>query len=455
MGEVLSWERLTVDSLALSYLLKAGALNQGLSPRDSLLVSADSLLAAANLSHSAAEQWRLTRRLFATLDHAVQRYPESPGVWLALGEARYHFGSGPAVGVPERSILEAFDRAIQLDSGFAPAYIHPVELGFDLGGEPLGLRYARSYLALDPKEPAHRGVRLVTRLIGPQRLQGSGRRQLLDTIGADALVSARTILRHWPDSAETAVLLSRLLAEGRPSEYPLFSDTAFMRRRLAEELAFRGHLREAYRLVADRELPIFAELALLGAVPARSADSAFDGWAARRSPLARLALAWWSGRRDTLALRRFHANALHLLRSSADPDVRRSAEYDTAAARAHLLLSTGDSARALERFRMLPDTLCPECYVDRLTRARLLSASGREREALLGLEEPLAVFLTPMEVVFAFERGRAAARVGDQETSRKAYEFVVECWEHGDPELQGIVAQARRALTADLARARR
>jgi serine/threonine-protein kinase len=452
MGNVLSWERLTVDSLALSYLLRAGALNHGLSPRESLLVAADSLMAAANLSASPTAQWRLTRRLFATLENAVQRYPESPSAWLALGEARYHLGTGPGVGLPEQAVLGAFDRAIALDPAFGPAYIHPVELGFNLGGEALGLRYASAYLALDPTEPAHRGVRLVSRLIGREQLHGPERRRLLDTVGADALVSARTILRRWPDSAETAVLLSRLLAQGRPSGYPLFSDTSFMRRRLAQELAFRGHLRESYRVLGDRELPIFAELAYLGTVPEDTAESVFGRWVTARSQFARLALAWWSARRDTLALQRFRSQSLRLLHSPPNEDARLAAEYDTAAAYAHLFLSRGDTTRALARFVALPDTLCPDCYLDRLTRARLLAAVGRDREALRDLEEPLAAFLTPIEVLFAFERGKAAGRIGNAAESRRAYEFVVDCWQHGDPEIQARVAQARTALSGTLRR---
>jgi eukaryotic-like serine/threonine-protein kinase len=444
IGTVLGWQRLTVDSAALQYLIRAGDLNHGLSPRDSLLIAADSLAAAANLTSSAIGQWRLTRRLFVLLENAVHRYPESPGAWFALGEAGYHFGTGPVVGIPEGRILGAFDSAIALDSGFAPAYIHPVELGFNVGGERLGRRYARRYLSLDPEEPAHRGVRLVAALVGPGRLTGAGRDRLLDTVSADALVSARSILRRWPDSAESAVLLSRLLAAGRRSEYPLFSDTAFMRRRLAQQLAFRGHLREAVGVLGTRELPLFAELAYLGAIPGNTAKRVFADWTARASPLARLALPWWALRSDTMAIAAFARDAAGGLRRARVEDDSVRASYDTAAATAHLFLARGDSSAALARFLALPDTLCSLCYLHRLVRARLLMARGRYQEAFRDLEEPLEAFLTPVEVVMALDRASAAAGLRRPEAARRAAAFALAAWMHADPELRGSMNIARQ-----------
>jgi serine/threonine-protein kinase len=442
LGMVASWERLLQDSLAASYLLRAGARNTGLGPRDSLLVAADSLAAAANITTSALTAWSLTRRLFSTLDASVQRYPKDPEVWFALGEARYHFGFGPVVGVPERATLAAFDSAISLDPAFAPAYLHAVELGFNLGGAPLGLHYARAYLALSPTEASHRGVRLVDVFADPSRADSSRVAHLLDTVRTSALVSARTMLRRWPDAAETAVRLSRLLATGRPSEYALFSDTGFMRRRLAQELSFRGHLTEAYRVLGPRDVPIFAELALLNAVPRDSAHAVFARWLAAPSENCRLALGWWATQRDTSSLRTFADAASRRTHTGLSADERAMATYDTLAAMAHLALARGDSMTALTRLLALPDTLCPTCYVHRLTRARLLQARGRFRDAIATLDEPLVAFITPMEVVFALERARAAARTGDLTRSSADYAFVAQAWAHADPVLAPAVSEA-------------
>jgi serine/threonine-protein kinase len=445
LGQVRGWQHVTVDPVALRYLLRAGALNRGLTPRDSLLLAADSILAAANLETADLATWTHSRRLFATLEEAVRRHPDAPGAWLALGEAGYHFGFGPVLGRGERQVLAAFDRAIDLDSGFAGAYIHPVELGFNLGGRDLGLRYARRYLALEPQEPQHRGVRLVLLLTDTVRAGATEVEQLLDTVSADALVSARTILRRWPDSAETAVRLSRLLALGRRSTYPLFSDTAFMRRRLAQQLAFRGHLREAGQVLGHEEAPIFAELAFLGAVQPAVAATAFARWTARESEYARLALPWWSTRGDTAAIETFRAQAAR--RRDAEPDEYAVARtwYDTTSARAHLLLARGDTAGSLAWFRALPDSLCSGCYMDRLVRALLLARAGAHREALAALDEPLNAYLTPLEVVFALERGRVAERLGSRREAARAFRFVAHTWLWADPELRSSTAEAREA----------
>jgi serine/threonine-protein kinase len=448
LGLVASWQRLQQDSLTAVYLLRAGAANRGLGPRDSLLVAADSLSAAASTTPNAVEAFGLTRRLFATLDEAARRYPSDPEVWFALGEARYHLAFGPVVGIAERATLDALDRAIALDSSFAPAYIHAVELGFNIGGAPLGLRYARPYLALNPTEPAHRGALLIEPLVDPRRARGPEVDALLDTARASALVSARTILRRWPDDAETAVRLSRLLAEGRPSEYPLFADTAFMRRRLAEQLAYRGHVAEAYRVLGVRDLPIFAELAHLGAVPPSVAQPTLLRWARDGSGPARLALPYWSAQRDTAALTLFLSDVPARARRSGASEVEARARmrYDSASAFAHLALARGDSVGALGQFVALPDTLCPECYLDRLTRARVLRAAGRAAEALTTLDEALVAFLTPIEVLFAVERARAARQAGNHQLAGAACRSVRAAWSRADPLLRATASAACGAL---------
>ncbi|AHG88817.1 transcriptional activator domain-containing protein [Gemmatirosa kalamazoonensis] len=445
LGQVLAWQRVSTDPASAQYLLRAGALNHGLSPHDSLLVLADSLSAAATSTADALTAWRATRRLFATLDSAVARYPGDPEAWFQLGEAGYHFGFGPEVGQPEQRVLSHFDRAILLDSAFAPAYIHPVELALNLHGPDSAEGYATRYLALNPMEAAHRGVRLVIRLLDPQAAAAEETTRLLDTAATDALVSARTTLRRWPDPAETATRVGRLLAAGRPSDYPLFADVRFMRQRLAEQLAFRGHLAEAVTTLGPRDALIFAELAYLGAVPSTAARARFAAWTRSRPDLARHALAWWSANADTASIDAFERAA----RGSA------LAAYDEPAARAHRSLARGDSALALRELTMLPDTLCATCYLDRLTRARLLAAAGRARDALPVLREPLAAFLTPMEVVFAIERARVARLAGATTEAESACSFARAAWASADPAPRRLLDEAcgSAAIAARPARA--
>jgi hypothetical protein len=291
-------------------------------------------------------------------------------------------------------------------------------------------------------------VLLIEPLIDQRLANSPAVARLLDTARTSAIVSARTILRRWPDSAETAVQLGRILARGRASEYPVFSDVAFMRRRLAEQLAFRGHFVEAARVLGVRDAPIFAELAYLGAVPQDDASAVFDRWLRSDAEVAHLALPWWSARRDTAALVAFLARVSRRLGTDTlAAGLRSQLSYDTASAGAHLALARGDTATALRRFLTVPDTLCTGCYLDRLTRARLLAATGSVRAARRALDEPLDAFLTPIEVLFALERARVANQLGDSLAARASYRLVHDAWVGGDSTVLQMVAEAARALT--------
>ena len=163
----LGWIRTGTDSLSTAYALRAGAHNNGLSPRDSLLVAADSLFAsviqAGSLGLHADSGWGVRlRRVFTTLEQATARYPDDAEAWFALGEASNHIG--PYAGRAYERQLEAFDRVIALDSAFAPAYIHPIEQSAGAGPDAIR-RYLRPYLALTPVDVNADGARLVQRLL--------------------------------------------------------------------------------------------------------------------------------------------------------------------------------------------------------------------------------------------------------------------------------------------------
>lgn len=122
-----SWPK-TNDSLHRMYALRAGALNRGLSPRDSLLVLCDSItvtLDESELLDSAARE--NLPRLLSTAEALVRRYPTDPDAWYVLGEARFHFEAG--LGVSDQRVLAAFEQVIALDSAYAPAYDPRLERG--------------------------------------------------------------------------------------------------------------------------------------------------------------------------------------------------------------------------------------------------------------------------------------------------------------------------------------
>src|SRR6185312_6986719 len=119
-SQVLGWQHSAFDSVSMARAFRAGALNHGLASRDSLLLTADSLLAEL-FSTLPRVRWTALRRAHAIAQELTRRYPDDVQSWYTLGEARVHWGS-PVRSTP-REALQAFDRAIQADSSCAPSYI--------------------------------------------------------------------------------------------------------------------------------------------------------------------------------------------------------------------------------------------------------------------------------------------------------------------------------------------
>jgi len=445
------WLRTGSDSVSTAYAIRAGEHNHGLPPRDSLLIAAESLMAsllqAGPFALRADSRWgpRL-HRLFATLDYATTRYPDDSESWFLLGEANEHLG--PYAGRSDEQVLDAFDRAIALDSAYGPSYIHPIEASASEGAEAMR-RYLRPYLALAGGDVRADGERLV--------------RTVLDSVptGADPLVlfrgvsdlgltSAYFALARLPDSAEVSVSLARLIAE-RPLSVPPLDTPLGARRSLARALMSRGHLRAGAEWLAGQELSLtFADAALLGAVPAESAAAHFrDRLSGPVSALLVAAFPWWAARRDTTSLRKAESHADSLARSEPASATLPGAPYVAAAAAAYLALARGDTARAIRELLGLAGDGCPACYLDRLTLAQLLVERQRDQEAwrILGGDHPSAR-VTPdhTEVLWVLLRGRAAERLGKTERAIRSYGWVAGMWRNADPELQPYVSEAREAL---------
>jgi hypothetical protein len=231
--------------------------------------------------------------------------------------------------------------------------------------------------------------------------------------------------------------------------------------RAVRDLSYRGHLREAYDVyVRSGEDPgngpvalpsAFAELALLGTIPADTARAAFAAWLRRPSlDLPELALPWWAAVGDTASLHAYARRADSAARAGHEPLILGRHRYRAEAARAYGALARRDSAEALRRLMRLPDSLCYRCWFAPLTRVELLTRRGRDAEAATLLRRTLwskkAHTRLLSEVFWALQRGRVAERLGDRETARRSYRFVADVWAHADPALQPYVAEANRAL---------
>jgi hypothetical protein len=195
---------------------------------------------------------------------------------------------------------------------------------------------------------------------------------------------------------------------------------------------------------------LFAEYALLGAVPAESAAAAFVRYLATgESRLVGLALPWWTLRGDTGSIQRAAARGASVAASSTDPVERARGRYLAGVAPAYLALARGDTATALARFDRVNRDDCPGCYLDRLVQAQLLVERRQDRDAWNILHgEPASATLAPLasEVLWNLLRGRVAERIGERERAIRSYAWVAGMWRRPDPELEPYAAEAREAL---------
>jgi tetratricopeptide (TPR) repeat protein len=438
------------------YARRAALLNRGQTTRDSLLLMSGENLVDPN----DPAFFTRYRQDLAALEQASRLYPGDPEVWYMLGEDRHHLHWQDVTLTDQ---LDAFDRAIELDSAFGPAYEHTVELAIVLGDPDRARRYITAYLASTPIALAIPNLRIEALLLDPARAGSAEVARLIDTVAGTPLFLAWNDLIQWPDSGETAVRLARaLLRPGRSwvGAGPFETDSINRRMVLAKMLAFRGHLQEAYRTAPPFAGPRvgwvhpFPDLALLGAVPADSATAVFGQMLRGDSVSApdseqRYGLPWWNATRDSASLAWFARRADSAARHHPNPVARAQLRGLAEAARAYSALVKGDSAGALRAFAALPDSLCilADCFYEKLTQMRLAAALGQDRNAAEIFDWwILGRHYNPVGVLGSLERGRVAERLGQRDKAIQSYQFVAHVWRNADAGLQPYVTEAREAL---------
>jgi serine/threonine-protein kinase len=438
LGRVVGWQRVGFDSLAEALTLRAGALNRGLAPRDSLLVAVDSMLMGGVRGTQAGH-----RRLTETALEATRRYPDDADAWQTLGEVYVHTRKV----VPQRPALQAFERAIALDSAYAPAYIHAIELASSLHGIELARRYAAEYLRRAPGDLTGEGIRLAFDLATPPGGDTVAVQRRLERASPNVLLKAWLPVSGATDSGEVGVRIGRAFAGSAETVDP-WLPMEFRRAANMITLISRGHLREA----AEHWGPdlffssrLLASLALSGACPVDSADARFGRWL-RAGDLQNAVdgLSWWAARGDFASIKRLRRLADSMV-STSDTTQHELGIFAVKAADAYLTLARRDTANAVRLFEDLQATFITDGSQEFLTSLRLRAARGEDRRVLQDAEEWMAVWpLT--EAWRQLEGARAAERLGERERGARAYQYVVDAWRHADPELQQTVAEAREGL---------
>jgi serine/threonine-protein kinase len=439
------------DTVGDAFALAAGRLNHGLAPRESLLITVDSLWASLGATDECV--WHRMRRLGLTLDEAARRYPDDPWIWYKVGEARFHLPLGLDYSMSEN--LEAFDRAISIDSGFALAYVtHAVELALILHGPERARRYTKGYRLAALPGVEDSAATLTEYFLDSARARLPEAKRILEAASADVLYRVAATLDMWFDAEETAVQVAHELSRARRGS-SRFLDRRTVQLRLARILAVRGHLREsldelqkAGPLLApdDETIELFADLARFGAVSPTIADSVFRAWTKHSARGVIFALPWWASRHDTAALHR----AADVFGDSTFRSAPRPLRtYGRIAVNAYMSMSRGDTLLAKQKFAQLTDSLCADCYLDWFSRAQLSLAGGDFTAARRQLERVQTyAWSVPSYPYALLYIGRVADRMGEPEVATKSYRVVTAAWHRADDLLRPYVAEA----TARLAR---
>lgn len=428
------------DSVSFSYAALAGAANHGTSLRDSLLILADSLAVAhRDFSAFVSPLWFASlRRRNAILERAAQEYPDDPEVWTELGELQTHYGS--RLGIDQSRALRSFERALEADSVYGPAFFHAIELTILVHGVSAARPIVQRYLTVNPSDQRFVLVQHTLDSPSPDQIRRDVKR-LSPEVRSAALTALRwdfvlpdPLLVTWEQSLEEATSLA---------------DSVRLRRNLFNRHLFRGHVQRAVahfdtlqppRSTAEVEAALM--VAEAGGMHPTMASRVFDPLLHGEDSLIAIALPWWAHQRDTVSLRRAVARC-ERRRPRSGADDTAASHYCRQAGRALIALVDTDTATALRMLLALPDSTTSRTSAMRFDIARLLAARGQLEQAATYLDLRPTAASSMTIVVWNYERALLAERLGDVARAKVCYAFVAAAWVDGDPALQQFINRAR------------
>ncbi len=391
-----------------------------------------------------------------TLQLAAARYPDDADAWYHLGDAYFHLGL--VRNIPGERAREAFDRAIALDSTFAPAVIHNVALAFGADESAGARRYVEQYTALDSSSTVAVGVRAALDLAWGSATDSAAARRRL---AADPDAIRQAIVNGLGWRAEGGALLRELTGElrhpGVPEALRAFSYTGYFIRAAARGWVREGlaGLREGYRRLDRPEQRAFTlVLSVAGYVPPEEVRQ--DEEAARQDTMdiSLWALGVLEARKRSPAseqyARRLRDRAAKL-RAAGDTFAAERAEGLAEGLQALVAGFAGNTRRAVpilrdavERIGGGPFAIGVISDVHRLYLASWLAEEPNGVDAALEILNAGA--LLPFQARFHQLAAATYERQGQRSEAAAHYARLIELWRDADPELQPVVADARAAL---------
>jgi len=353
--------------------------------------------------------------------------------------------------------LDAFEQAIAIDSAFAPAYYHAVQLRAMLKGEEsarvLASKYARAvYPASD--ELGDPGRRAAMSVVAELLARPDSPANCREEAPFDVLYTTIDLLRRLPDRREIALRCLEMIAERDRAAWD--ADRNGVRQIAAGELLLRGHLHKALstNLSAVYSTPqSFHYLALAGAIPKRTADSIYATWARGTDGLRSMfAITWYRRTNQSDSIRAIDRRLTQVVRRAGDPETEMRA-YASHVARAALALVARDTTRAIMILEAAHDSVCGwRCTPDRFLLPILLAnrADQRKYDVDRARQELTRWPLPPdglLDVAgdpfWHLAQAAIAERHGDSHIANMEYNIVVRALAQADSELARCVAFAK------------
>jgi serine/threonine-protein kinase len=435
-----SWEVVSCD-LDMDYDSLAMRFADRLPERDAQLVRANALWWPA----SAPEALRAFRRF-------VERYPDDVEGWYLYGDIAHHTHVPEWPRVSRRESLYALGRAIELDPGFGPAYVHLVPEAFAREDASWASTLVSGLLEIDPGGAEATANVLAYRLAFGDPAARASATAVLDSAATDVLqrmewltLGEATSPAHWRAGLLVA---GALTAEHRPIEARQKGQRA-----LIEIYASRGRFREAAEATAAFPGPMSkgaARSILMSWLPGLGAranlDHVVETLTLQAGPADHYFLA-------ALAARERRWDDFDL----ANTALQESARYAPASTRAlrgreqQVLRGLAASIRGDRRSAIrllegaLPRISGTRAYPLRYELGKLWLAEGDPRRAV-GYLESIEYLAPALNAPVEFYLGRAYEALDDVDRARAHYTRFVSWWEDCDPELEPLRAEGRDAL---------
>jgi tetratricopeptide (TPR) repeat protein len=380
---------------------------------------------------------------------ATETYPDDPEAWYLYADALFHLGSQRLVGNDE--IRQALERVIALDPGFAPGYLHLIDMAFGDADSAAARRLIDRHLELAPDSEPDALHELTFRLAFGTPAARDAALAAVDTVsGRNARI--RIGLRLWhprfaevqqrlfvdhvqasasPGGPGPVVLVFNLLNQGKVRDALRWLDELPLPREFVASVTFLI-IGEGFHVPEERVARVLAV-----ELPDSVGDAAVFFQALHAAGAGR-----WDEVEQVVGRARA---AVPRLQSAGDSATARLVDGAADGLEGYALARRGETARGIEMLERSLEQATGYGVAEgvnsslRWATAQVLEDAGRWEEALRYWEsfgdDPLA----------SWHLARVYEELGEYEEAREEYELFAYAWRNADPELQPRVQEARAA----------